>query len=178
LKPVLTTRYGRGILGTVVTAYLALGSNLGDRRAFLHAAAAALGQAPGTRLLGQSSVYETVPEGNAPEPLYLNAVVRVETSLSARQLLDACLGIEHALGRVRPSDGAKRARVIDIDLLLFGEQTIDEPGLRVPHPALLARPFVRIPLADVATPGLCHPQVGERLDIAAPDEGVRHFLDP
>ena len=162
----------------MVTAYLALGSNLGDRRAFLHAAAAALGQAPGTRLLGQSSVYETVPEGNAPEPLYLNAVVRVETSLSARQLLDACLGIEHALGRVRPSDGAKRARVIDIDLLLFGEQTIDEPGLRVPHPALLARPFVRIPLADVATPGLCHPQGGERLDIAAPDEGVRHFLDP
>ena len=161
----------------MVTAYLALGSNLGDRRAFLQAAAAALGRVAGTRLLAQSSVYETVPEGNSPEPLYLNAVVRVETSLTPRQLLDSCLGIERMLGRIRPADGAKRARVIDIDLLLFGEQTIDELGLRVPHPALLARPFVRIPLADVATPSLCHPQTGERLDLCGADAGVRHFSD-
>jgi len=157
----------------VVTAYLALGSNLGDRRALLHAATAAIGQVSGT--LAQSSIYETVPEGNAPEPLYLNAVLRVETSLTARELLDSCLDIECVLGRVRPADGAKRSRVIDIDLLLFGDQIIDEPGLQVPHPALLARPFVRIPLADVATPGLCHPQTGERLDQGVPDAGVRHF---
>jgi len=85
-------------------------------------------------------------------------VVQVKTSLTARQLLDSCLGIERKLGRVRPADGAKRSRVIDIDVLLFGEQTIDEPGLQVPHPALLTRPFVRIPLADVATPGLSHPR--------------------
>ena len=162
----------------MATAYLALGSNLGDRRAFLYAAAAAIGQVAGTRLLAESSVYETVPEGNAPEPLYLNAAVRVETSLTARQLLDACLGIERMLGRVRPADAAKRARVIDIDLLLFEEQTIDEPGLRVPHPALLARPFVRIPLADVATSGLCHPQAGERLDKSEPDVGVRRWPNP
>ena len=161
----------------MVTAYLALGSNLGDRRAFLHAAVAALGQAPGVRILARSGIYETVPEGNAAEPLYLNAVVRVETSLTARQLLDACLGIERMLGRVRPADGVKCARVIDIDLLLFGEQTIDEPRLQVPHPALLARPFVRIPLADVATPGLCHPQAGERLDTSSPDAGVRRLPD-
>jgi 2-amino-4-hydroxy-6-hydroxymethyldihydropteridine diphosphokinase len=159
----------------VVTAYLALGSNLGDRRALLQAATAAIGQVSGTYLLAQSSIYETVPEGNAPEPLYLNAVLRVETSLTARQLLDSCLGIECRLGRVRPPDGAKRARVIDIDLLLFGEQIINEPGLQVPHPALLARPFVRIPLADVATPGLCHPQARERLDQSVPDAGVRRF---
>jgi len=62
----------------------------------------------------------------------LNSVVRVETSLTARQLLEACLGIERLLGRVRPADGSKRARVIDIDLLLFGEKTIDEPGLQCP----------------------------------------------
>jgi 2-amino-4-hydroxy-6-hydroxymethyldihydropteridine diphosphokinase len=159
----------------VVTAYLALGSNLGDRRAFLHAAAAALGQVAGTRLVGESSIYETVPEGNAPEPLYLNAVLRVETSLTARQLLDSCLDIERLLGRVRPPDGAKCSRVIDIDLLLFGDQIIDEPGLQVPHPALLTRPFVRIPLANVATPGLRHPQAGERLDQSVPDAGVRRF---
>jgi 2-amino-4-hydroxy-6-hydroxymethyldihydropteridine diphosphokinase len=139
----------------------------------LHAAAAALGQLAGARLVAESSIYETVPEKNAPEPLYLNAAVRLETSLTARQLLDSCLGIERTLGRVRPADGAKRARVIDIDVLLFGEQTIDEPGLQVPHPALLTRPFVRIPLADVATPGLRHPQTGERLDVASPDAGVR-----
>jgi 2-amino-4-hydroxy-6-hydroxymethyldihydropteridine diphosphokinase len=161
----------------VVTAYLALGSNLGDRRALLHTAVAALGQVAGTWLVAQSSIYETLPEGNAPEPLYLNAVVRVETSLSARKLLDSCLGIERMLGRVRPAGGAKRARVIDIDLLLFGAQTIDEPGLQVPHPALLARPFVRIPLADVALPGLCHPQAGERLDSSGPDPGVRRLSD-
>jgi 2-amino-4-hydroxy-6-hydroxymethyldihydropteridine diphosphokinase len=159
----------------VVTAYLALGSNLGDRRAFLHAAAAALGEIAGTRLVAESSLYETVPEGNALEPLYLNAVVRVETSLSARRLLDSCLDIERTLGRVRPADGTKGARVIDIDVLLFGEQTIDEPGLQVPHPALLKRPFVRIPLADVATPGLRHPQAGERLDTSNPDPGVRRL---
>ena len=159
------------------TAYLALGSNLDNRRAFLRAAVAALGRVAGTRLLAQSSIYETVPEGNAPEPLYLNAVLRLETPLKARQLLDSCLDIERILGRVRPADGAKGARVIDIDLLLFGEETIDEPGLQVPHPALLARPFVRIPLADVATLGLCHPQAGERLDQSVPDPGVRRLPD-
>jgi 2-amino-4-hydroxy-6-hydroxymethyldihydropteridine diphosphokinase len=131
----------------------------------------------GVQLSAQSAIYETVPEGNAPQPLYLNAVVRVETTLTARQLLDLCLGIETMLGRVRPKDGAKDARVIDIDLLLFGEESIDQPGLQIPHPALLGRPFVRIPLADVATPGLCHPQAGERLDRCQPDAGVRRFSD-
>ncbi len=162
----------------MVTAYLALGSNLGDRRAFLHAAAAALRQVAGICIFAESGIYETVPEGNAAEPLYLNAVVRVDTSLTARQLLDSCLAIERMLGRGRSADGAKRARVIDIDLLLFGGQTIDEPGLQVPHPALLARPFVRIPLADVATPGLCHPQAGERLDKSSPDVGVWRLSGP
>jgi 2-amino-4-hydroxy-6-hydroxymethyldihydropteridine diphosphokinase len=157
----------------VVTAYLALGSNLGDRRASLCAAAQAIGQVAGIRLVAESSIYETVPEGNALQPLYLNAVVRVETSLTARQLLDWCLDIERRLGRTRPVDGTKQARVIDIDVLLFGEQDIDEPGLRVPHPALLRRPFVRIPLAEVATPGLRHPQVGERLDESPPDPSGR-----
>ena len=157
----------------VATAYIALGSNLGDRQGSLRAATEALGKEPGTRVLAESAVYETVPEGNAPEPLYLNAVLRVETSLSARQLLDSCLAIECRLGRVRPSDGKKCPRVIDIDLLLFAEQIIDQPGLQVPHPALLARPFVRIPLADVAAPGLCHPQSGEHLDASSPDPGVR-----
>jgi 2-amino-4-hydroxy-6-hydroxymethyldihydropteridine diphosphokinase len=161
----------------VVTAYLALGSNLGDRRTYLRRAALAIAEIAGIRLVAHSSTYETVPEGNAPQPLYLNAVVRVETSLGARQLLDSCLDIEQRLGRIRPADGAKQARVIDIDVLLFGEQCVDEPGLRVPHPALLRRPFVRIPLAEVATPGLRHPQDGEQLDESLPDPGVRRVDD-
>jgi len=159
----------------VTTAYLSLGSNLGERHGALRSATAALGLLPGVRLAGQSAIYETLPEENAPQPLYLNAVLRLETSLSARQLLESCLSIEHALGRVRPPGRDKQARLIDIDLLLFGEQIIDEPGLQVPHPALLGRPFVRIPLADVAAPGLCHPLVGERLDQCQPDAGVRRL---
>jgi len=91
----------------------------------------------------------------------------VKTSLTARQLLDSCLGIERKLGRVRPADGAKRSRVIDIDVLLFGEQTIDEPGLQVPHPALLTRPSCAShwPMSQPRakpSPG------GERLDTSTP----------
>jgi 2-amino-4-hydroxy-6-hydroxymethyldihydropteridine diphosphokinase len=159
----------------VVTAYLALGSNLGDRRALSARGDGGYRTSLWHPSLAQSSIYETVPEGNAPEPLYLNAVLRVETSLTARQLLDSCLDIERRLGRVRTADGAKRSRVIDIDLLLFGEQIIDAPGLQVPHPALLARPFVRIPLANVALPGLRHPLAGVRLDQSVPDPGVRRL---
>jgi 2-amino-4-hydroxy-6-hydroxymethyldihydropteridine diphosphokinase len=156
-----------------MTSYLALGANLGDRRASLAAAVLALDQIEGIKVVSQSRIYETVPEGHAPQPLYLNSVVRVETSLHARRLLDACLEVERVLGRVRPADGSKSARTIDIDVLLVGDQIIDGPGLTVPHPALLRRPFVRIPLADVACPGLRHPQSGAALDTCEPDPGVR-----
>lgn len=158
-----------------MTGYLALGANLGDRRASLAAAVLALDKSQGLEVVAQSRVYETVPEDRAPQPLYLNSVVRVETSLDARRLLNLCLDIESVLGRVRPADGSKSARTIDIDLLLLGDQIIDEPGLTVPHPALLRRPFVRIPLADVASPGLRHPQSGEALDTCEPDPGVRFW---
>lgn len=156
-----------------MTGYLALGANLGDRQASLAAAVLALDQTEGIRVVARSRTYETVPEGHAPQPLYLNSVVRVETSLDAHPLLKACLEVEHVLGRVRPADGSKSARTIDIDVLLLGDQIINEPGLIVPHPALLRRPFVRIPLADVACPGLRHPQSGEALDTCEPDPGVR-----
>lgn len=158
-----------------MTGYLALGANLGDRRASLTAAVSALDKTEDIRVVAQSRVYETVPEGHAPQPLYLNSVVRVETSLDARRLLNLCLDIERVLGRVRPADGSKSARIIDIDLLLLGDQIINEPGLLVPHPALLRRPFVRIPLADVACPGLRHPQSGEALDRCEVDPGVRSW---
>jgi 2-amino-4-hydroxy-6-hydroxymethyldihydropteridine diphosphokinase len=153
-----------------MVAYLGLGSNLGDRQAEVVAAVRAL-TAVG-HVAARSALYETAPEGGAAEPRYINAAVRLETELSARDLLAACLDIEHARGRVRPPDKSKGPRIIDIDLLLYGTEVIAEPGLHVPHPALLARPFVRIPLADVAEPGLRHPRSGDALDRYAPDPTV------
>jgi 2-amino-4-hydroxy-6-hydroxymethyldihydropteridine diphosphokinase len=156
-----------------MVAYLGLGSNLGDRTAEIRQAVQAL--AALGRVAAVSALYETEPEGGVPEPRYLNAAVRLETELSARALLIACLDIERKRGRIRPEDKRKVPRVIDIDLLLYGAEVRDEPGLALPHPALLARPFVRIPLADVALPGLRHPLGGEALDSAQPDATVRRI---
>jgi 2-amino-4-hydroxy-6-hydroxymethyldihydropteridine diphosphokinase len=156
-----------------MVAYLGLGSNLGDRTAEIRQAVqdlAALG-----RVAATSTLYETDPEGGVPEPRYVNAAVRLETELSARALLAACLDIERRHGRIRPGDKRKLPRTIDIDLLLYGAEVRDEPGLALPHPALLSRPFVRIPLADVALPGLRHPLVGEALDSARADPTVRRI---
>ena len=110
-----------------------------------------------------SHIYETDPVGDPAQPPYLNAVARGDTTLSAEALLAVCQDIEIALGRVRPPGQTKASRTIDIDVLLFGDQVIDLPSLQVPHPALLQRPFVLIPLADVADVGLSHPVTGQAL---------------
>jgi 2-amino-4-hydroxy-6-hydroxymethyldihydropteridine diphosphokinase len=153
--------------------YLALGSNLGDRAAEIRLAVQAL--AGLGRVAATSPLYETEPEGGVAQPRYLNAVVRLETALGARDLLLACLDIERARGRIRSAAHTKESRTLDIDLLLYGDEVMDTPGLAVPHPALLARPFVRIPLADVALPGLRHPRTGDALDRAAPAASVRRI---
>jgi 2-amino-4-hydroxy-6-hydroxymethyldihydropteridine diphosphokinase len=154
-------------------AYLGLGSNLGDRQAEIARAIHALARLG--HVAASSALYETLPEGGADQPTYLNAAVRLETELSARALLHACLDIERAQGRVRPVGATKAPRTIDIDLLLYGAAVINEPGLRVPHPALLSRPFVRIPLADVALEDLCHPVSGESLAECASDPTVSRW---
>ena len=154
-----------------MVAYLGLGSNLGDRLAELAMAIRALAQMG--RVAATSAFYETLPEGGVDQPKYINAVVRLETDLSASALLQACLRIEKAQGRIRPSGATKAPRTIDIDVLLYGGDAISEPGLRIPHPALLSRSFVRIPLADVALPGLRHPITGDVLDRCDPDRTVR-----
>jgi 2-amino-4-hydroxy-6-hydroxymethyldihydropteridine diphosphokinase len=154
-----------------MVVYLGLGSNLGDRRAEIGRAIDALAKLGVVR--ASSPLFETDPEGGADQPTYLNAAVRLETELSARALLQACLSIERAQGRVRPVGASKASRTIDIDLLLYGEAVIEESGLRVPHPALLSRPFVRIPLAHVALADLHHPISGESLAKCAPDPTVR-----
>jgi 2-amino-4-hydroxy-6-hydroxymethyldihydropteridine diphosphokinase len=159
----------------MTTAYLALGSNLGDRAQSIAGAIDRLG-ARGVTVRARSPLYETDPMTPDPQPLYLNAAARVETTLSARELLGVCLAIEGALGRVRPAAREQGPREIDVDLLLFGNAIIDEaPSLVVPHPRLRQRPFVRIPLADVATRGLAHPITHEPLDVAAPDPTVRPY---
>jgi 2-amino-4-hydroxy-6-hydroxymethyldihydropteridine diphosphokinase len=158
---------------TPTTVYLAFGANLGDRAATI-ARSIELLAAGGVAPLARSPLYETDPVTPDPQPDYLNAVLRAETVLSPPALLALCLEVEEALGRRRPAGRALAPREIDVDLLLYGAAVIaDPPSLIVPHPRLLERPFVRIPLADVAVPGLRHPVTGEPLDRAAPDPSVR-----
>jgi 2-amino-4-hydroxy-6-hydroxymethyldihydropteridine diphosphokinase len=157
----------------MTVAYLGLGANLGDRHRTIERALDELA-ALGMHVAAHSPLYETDPVTADTQPLYLNAAVRVETTLTARALLYLCLDVERALGRIRPPGRSAAARVIDIDLLLYGEAVIAEPPvLVVPHPRLLERAFVRIPLADVALPGLIHPVTREPLDRAPPDASVR-----
>jgi 2-amino-4-hydroxy-6-hydroxymethyldihydropteridine diphosphokinase len=155
--------------------YLALGSNLGDRRQSMQDAIARLGEA-GVTVAARSPFYETDAVGcdaRDPQPAYLNAVVRVETTRAPADLLALCLDIERALGRIRPPDRPKASRTLDIDVLLYGDRRLATPTLTVPHPALLDRPFVRIPLADVALPDLRHPLTGDDLTQALSSPTVR-----
>jgi 2-amino-4-hydroxy-6-hydroxymethyldihydropteridine diphosphokinase len=155
------------------TAYLALGANLGDRLANLRAAVTALAAAPGVEVAARSGIYETAAVAETAQPDYLNAVLRVQTAWGPRPLLDLCLEIERRLGRVRPPGRDKAPRSIDLDLLLHGAAVLDQPGLQLPHPGLLHRPFVLVPLADVAAPGLRHPVTGTPLGHAVAPPDVR-----
>ena len=130
-------------------AYVGLGSNLGDREATLRAAVEQLAATPGVELVAVSSLRETDPVGPiTDQPRFLNGAAAVETRLSARALLDRLLEVEAALGRTR--DGpAGGPRTVDLDLLLYGDEQIDEPGLQVPHPRLHERRFVLEPLAEL-----------------------------
>ncbi len=131
-------------------AYLALGSNLGNPLEQLQGAVEALALLPDTRVTAVSKVYETDPWGVEEQPDFLNAVVEVETGLSPRALLGACLGIESAAGRIRLLKNGPR--VLDVDLLLYGQVTSDDPELILPHPRMWERSFVLVPLADIYPP--------------------------
>ena len=133
--------------GHPVRAFLSLGSNLGDRLANLQQAVDRLARTEGIRVVRASRVYETDPVG-PPQPDYLNAVVEVETILLPRSLLEACLGIEAAMGRVRAAE-RWGPRIVDLDVLTYGDEQIDEPGLTVPHPRMFGRAFVLVPLLEL-----------------------------
>jgi 2-amino-4-hydroxy-6-hydroxymethyldihydropteridine diphosphokinase len=153
----------------VTVGYVGVGSNLGDREATIRAAVDHLGRHQCIRIVALSSLIETEPVG-PPQPKYLNGAVAIETSLTAQQLLGTLLEVERRLGRVRDPSERMGPRTIDLDLLMYGDQVIEEPGLSVPHPRMHERPFVLGPLAEIA-PNAVNPRTGRTVALLA-----RHLL--
>ena len=147
-------------------AYIGLGSNLGEREATLAAAVEELDAAPGVSVLGVSTLIDTEPVGVLDQPRFLNGALAIETELPPRELLDLLLAVEARFGRDRTAVPAQGPRTLDLDLLVYGEEEIDEPGLRVPHPRLHERAFVLRPLAEVE-PELVVPGKGPILGLLA-----------
>jgi len=147
----------------LVTVFVALGSNLADPPAQIRSALRALAELPGTRLVRRSSLYCNPPEGGLDQPDFVNAVAEIETHLEPGELLARLLEIERRHGRVRGAPDA--ARTLDLDIVLYGDRVVREPDLAIPHPRMLARAFVLMPLAeiapDAAVPG--HGRVAELL---------------
>jgi 2-amino-4-hydroxy-6-hydroxymethyldihydropteridine diphosphokinase len=133
----------------VTRAFVGLGSNLGDREAAILRALARLQDEPELRLVRVSSLRETEPVGYVDQPQFLNGVAELETELTARDLLTRLLATERELGRTRGEGPTLGPRTIDLDLLLYGEETIAEAGLQVPHPRMHERRFALEPLAEL-----------------------------
>lgn len=143
-------------------AFIALGSNLGNRAATIERAIDAISRISRTRVVRRSSLIETDPVGKTDQPRFLNGVIEVETALDARCLLQELLEVERLLGRRRGSDERWGPRTIDLDLLMLGNLVVEEPGLVVPHPRMHERRFVLEPLEEIA-PRLKHPVLGETI---------------
>ena len=163
---------------TTTPAYLSLGSNVGDRTRNLRDAIERLRAFADVRTV--SSFYETEPVEFTDQPWFLNCIVRIETTQTPRQLLDALLALEASMGRRRIQK--KGPRLIDLDILLFGNWIVQEAGLAIPHPALAERRFVLEPLTELA-PGLVHPALHKTmrqlLDALPPGQQVRKLqTDP
>ena len=139
-------------------AYVGLGANLGDRERTLREAVAALGAEEGLEVLAVSTLRETEPVGVVEQPPFLNGAAALDTTLEAPELLKRLLAVEQRFGRVRVP-GEHGPRTLDLDLLLYGDEQIDEPGLAVPHPRLHERRFVLEPLVEL-DPGLVVPARG------------------
>ncbi len=157
------------------TAYIGLGSNLGDRVAYLRSAVKAIQHLSGS--MSVSSVYESKPFGVGDErqPVYLNMAVLIETKLDAEQLLSELMEIERANGRVRVR--RNESRTLDLDILMFGDELIETSALVVPHPRMHERGFVMLPLAEIA-PDLVHPVLRRTMSEIAAEllcQGVRRI---
>jgi 2-amino-4-hydroxy-6-hydroxymethyldihydropteridine diphosphokinase len=165
--------------GASQDAFVGLGSNLAEPQDQVRRAFTALARLPATRLVAASPLYVTAPVGPADQPDYINAVARLETRLSPLELLAGLLGIEAAHGRRR--DGTRWGpRTLDLDLLLYGQDEIELPGLRLPHPEIRHRAFVLVPLADVAPAALRIPGQGALGDLLSgcPKGGVSRLTAP
>jgi 2-amino-4-hydroxy-6-hydroxymethyldihydropteridine diphosphokinase len=145
-----------------VTAAIALGSNLGDRRAVLGSAVRALGRVPETQVVAVSDAVETEPVGPVAQGMFLNAAALLRTRLAARMLMNELTRIEHEHGRDRAGGERWGPRTLDLDLLLYGDAVIDEPGLTLPHPRLHGRAFVLDPLVRLA-PEMVVPTLGRSI---------------
>ena len=133
----------------MTVAYVGLGANIGPREATLLRAVDRIAAVPGIEVLELSSFRETAPVGVTDQPDFLNGALAVETTLSPRELLDALLAVERELGRVREDGRRWGPRTIDLDLLLYGDETLHDDGLEVPHPRLHERRFALEPLAEL-----------------------------
>lgn len=161
-------------MSAVVVAVVGLGGNVGDSAQVIRRAFGALEVLPETAVLAASSLYRTPAWGLEAQADFINAAAALQTSLRPRVLLDRLLGIERDFGRVRAADGSDRwgPRILDLDLLLYGEAVVDEPGVRVPHPHLHQRAFALVPLLEVL-PDAHIPGVGgarQALEALEPDE--------
>ena len=141
--------------------YISLGSNLGNKRRNLVTAAALLAERAG-EVGAISSFYETEPWGFESEHSFLNAALMLETTLAPLDLLRLTQEVERELGRTAKTDSVYHDRLIDIDLLLYGEEVIDQPGLQIPHPLMHRRAFVMTPMAEIA-PAVVHPVLGKTM---------------
>ena len=141
-------------------SYVGIGSNLGEREFLIRKAVEGLRELPRTSVIQVSSLYDTDPVGDIEQPAFLNAVVRLETELEARELLWHLLLIEKRMGRIRTQRWGPRS--IDLDLLFHGDEVIEESDLRVPHPEAHNRAFVLLPLQELE-PDFTHPETGETI---------------
>ncbi|AMG18955.1 2-amino-4-hydroxy-6-hydroxymethyldihydropteridine pyrophosphokinase [Staphylococcus saprophyticus] len=154
-------------------AYLGLGSNVGERLTQLEAAISILNDKEGITVTQKSPIYETDPVGYVDQPQFLNQCIEVQTTLEPNELLKACLDTEQQLHRVR--DIRWGPRTLDVDILLYGDQIINESELIVPHPRMLERSFVLIPLNDIAT-NVIEPNSNKEIGhLVIPDESVKKY---
>jgi 2-amino-4-hydroxy-6-hydroxymethyldihydropteridine diphosphokinase len=147
-------------------AYVGLGANLGDREAAIRHALELLAAEPGITVVAASTLRDTAPVGNVDQPRFLNGAVAIETELQPSEVLDRLLAVERSLGRDREQQTRWGPRKLDLDLLLYGNEVIEEPGLTVPHPRLAGRRFVLEPLAEL-DPGLVLPDGRRVQDLLA-----------